>query len=154
VALQPLLGPGLFCSFVIFFWQTVGILGRVISPSQGHYLHTGQHKHRINAHPDILALSGIPTHVSSVERAKIVHAVDRAATVTGRRAHNLYFSMSYVAIWLWIRGEVPWWCEYYVCVCVCAYKYTRVYTGIHTHTSTTAVRYPSLIVFEKKTIAI
>jgi hypothetical protein len=29
---------------------TVGLLGRGISPSQGHYLHTEQHKHRINAH--------------------------------------------------------------------------------------------------------
>jgi hypothetical protein len=51
---SPLLGPGLF-SFVIFFTQTVGLLGRVISPSQGRYLHTGQHKHRVNAHTDIHA---------------------------------------------------------------------------------------------------
>jgi hypothetical protein len=35
------------------YTQTVGHLGRGISPSQGRYLHTGQHKHRINAdrHP-------------------------------------------------------------------------------------------------------
>jgi hypothetical protein len=46
----PLLGPGLFFSFVIFFTQTVGLLGQVISPLQGRYLHAGQHKHRINAH--------------------------------------------------------------------------------------------------------
>jgi hypothetical protein len=31
------------------FSQTVGLLGRVISPSQGHYLHAGQHKQ--NKHP-------------------------------------------------------------------------------------------------------
>jgi hypothetical protein len=43
---SPLLGPGLLFSFVFFFTQTVGLLGRVISPSQGRYLHTGQHKHR------------------------------------------------------------------------------------------------------------
>jgi hypothetical protein len=30
--------------------QSVGLLGRGISPSQGCYLHTGQHRHRINAH--------------------------------------------------------------------------------------------------------
>jgi hypothetical protein len=30
--------------------QSVGLLGRRISLSQGHYLHTGQHKHRINGH--------------------------------------------------------------------------------------------------------
>jgi hypothetical protein len=32
---SPLLGPRLFFSFLIFFTQTVGLLGRVISPSQG-----------------------------------------------------------------------------------------------------------------------
>jgi hypothetical protein len=32
------------------FSQTVGHLGRVISPSQGLYLNIGQHKHRINAY--------------------------------------------------------------------------------------------------------
>jgi hypothetical protein len=30
--------------------QSVGLLGRVISPSQCLYLHTEQHKYRINAH--------------------------------------------------------------------------------------------------------
>jgi hypothetical protein len=33
--ISPLLGPGLFISFVIFFTQAVGLLRRVISPSQG-----------------------------------------------------------------------------------------------------------------------
>jgi hypothetical protein len=32
------------------FLQAVGLLGRVISPSQGRYLNTGQHKDRINAY--------------------------------------------------------------------------------------------------------
>jgi hypothetical protein len=32
------------------FTQSVGLLERGISPSQGHYLHTEQHKHRRNAH--------------------------------------------------------------------------------------------------------
>jgi hypothetical protein len=36
---SPLLGPGLFFTFTIFFTQTVGLLGWVISPSQGRYLH-------------------------------------------------------------------------------------------------------------------
>jgi hypothetical protein len=47
---SPLLVPGLFFSFVIIFTKSVGLLGRVISPSQGRYLHTGQHKHRIHAY--------------------------------------------------------------------------------------------------------
>jgi hypothetical protein len=59
---SPSLDPGFFFSFVIFFTQTVGLLGRVISPSQGLYLNTGQHKHRINAHTDIHVLSGIRIH--------------------------------------------------------------------------------------------
>jgi hypothetical protein len=65
---SPLLGPGLFFSSVIFFIQSVGLLGRVISLSQGRYLHKGQHKQRINAHTDIYALSGIQTHDPSVRR--------------------------------------------------------------------------------------
>jgi hypothetical protein len=49
------LGHGLFFSFIIFFFftQTVGLLGWVISPSQGLYLYTGQHKHGRNAHTNI-----------------------------------------------------------------------------------------------------
>jgi hypothetical protein len=61
-----LLGPGLFLSFIIFFTQTVGLLGQVISLSQGRYLYTGQHKHRTNTHTDNYALSGIQTHEPSV----------------------------------------------------------------------------------------
>jgi hypothetical protein len=40
---------GYFFSFSIYT-QTVGLLGRLISPSQGRYLHTGQQKPRSNAH--------------------------------------------------------------------------------------------------------
>jgi hypothetical protein len=44
--------------------QSVRLLGRGISPSQSRYLHTEQHKHKINS--DIRALSGIRTHDPSV----------------------------------------------------------------------------------------
>jgi hypothetical protein len=60
------LQPWPLLRFVISFTQTVGLLGRVISPSQGRYQHTRQHKHRINAHTDIHALRGIRTNDSSV----------------------------------------------------------------------------------------
>jgi hypothetical protein len=51
--------------------QPVGHLGRGISPSQGRYLHTEQHKHRINAHnTDIHALSGIRTNDPSVRESE------------------------------------------------------------------------------------
>jgi hypothetical protein len=63
MSLQPFVGLGrLFTSLI--YTQSAGILGRVISPSQGLYLHTGQHKHRINAY--IHALIGIRTHDPSV----------------------------------------------------------------------------------------
>jgi hypothetical protein len=67
---SPLLGPGLFFSFVISFTQTTGLLGGVISPPQGRYLNTGQHKHRINADTDINASSGIGTHDPSVRASE------------------------------------------------------------------------------------
>jgi hypothetical protein len=67
---SPLLGPGLFFSVAIIFTQTVGLLVRVISLSQGLYLHTGRHKHRINAYTDIHALSGIRTHDPSVRASE------------------------------------------------------------------------------------
>jgi hypothetical protein len=50
----------------LFLSQMVGLFRRGIRPSQGRYLHTGQHKHRMNAHTDILALNGIWTHDPSV----------------------------------------------------------------------------------------
>jgi hypothetical protein len=46
------------------------------------YLHTGQHKHRINAYPNTHVLSGIRTHNPSF-RVKTIHALYRAATVIG-----------------------------------------------------------------------
>jgi hypothetical protein len=57
-------GPWRFFSFFIYT-QSVGLLRWRISPSLGHYLHTEQHKHRINAQ-DIHASSGIRNHDPSV----------------------------------------------------------------------------------------
>jgi hypothetical protein len=50
MALYPFVGLWPLFQFLNLFTQSVGLLGRGISPSQGRYLHTGQHKHRINAH--------------------------------------------------------------------------------------------------------
>jgi hypothetical protein len=66
MVLQLLVAPWPFLQFRNYFTQTVELLGRVISPSQGRYLNTGQHKHRTNAHTDIHALSGIRTDDPSV----------------------------------------------------------------------------------------
>jgi hypothetical protein len=52
--LQPFVGPWPHFQFRNFFFiQTVRLLIRVISLSQGRYLHTGQHKHTINVHTNI-----------------------------------------------------------------------------------------------------
>jgi hypothetical protein len=58
---RSLFGLGRF-SVSWSYAQAAGLLGRGISPSQGLYLHTEQHKNRINAHnTDICALSGTGT---------------------------------------------------------------------------------------------
>jgi hypothetical protein len=66
------------------FSQMVGLLGRVISQSQGRYLNT-EHKHRINAytHQKSMSWVGFEPTIQASERVKTVHALDRAATVTG-----------------------------------------------------------------------
>jgi hypothetical protein len=63
---QPFVGPWPLLQFLNIFTQAVGLLGRVISPSQGRYAHAGQHKHRINARTDIHVLRGIRIYDPSV----------------------------------------------------------------------------------------
>jgi hypothetical protein len=52
---------GRFFSFLIYI-QSVGLLGRGISRSQGRYLHAEQHKHRKITHTNIQPWNGIRTH--------------------------------------------------------------------------------------------
>jgi hypothetical protein len=64
-----------FLVFLSVYTQSVGFLELVIGPSQGLYINTGQHKHRINAHththtPNIHALSGIRAHDHSVRASE------------------------------------------------------------------------------------
>jgi hypothetical protein len=70
---------GRFFSFLIRT-QSVGLMGRGISPSQGRYLPTEQHRHRINAHRH-LCLEWDSNPRSQCLRT--VHALDHAATVIG-----------------------------------------------------------------------
>jgi hypothetical protein len=78
---------GRFFSFLIYT-QSVGLLGRGISPSQGNYLHREQHKHRINAHRHTpMPRVGFEPTILVFERAKTVHALARAATVTGTQIY-------------------------------------------------------------------
>jgi hypothetical protein len=76
---SPSLNLGRFFSF-FFFSQSVVLLGRGISPSQGLYLHIGQHKQNKSTQTSMPQVWFEPT-IPIFERAKIVHALDRAATV-------------------------------------------------------------------------
>jgi hypothetical protein len=97
VALQSLkdLGRLTYRRFLELSRHMVGLLGRVIRPSQGLYLHsTTQHrKTRTNIH----GLSGIRTHDPSKQPAK-THASDRTATVTGSREIRMWkFKLGWMA---------------------------------------------------------
>jgi hypothetical protein len=65
---------GRFFSFLIYT-QSVGILAWGISPSQGRYLTQTQHKRTQTSMPRV----GFEPTTPVFERAKIVHALDRAA---------------------------------------------------------------------------
>jgi hypothetical protein len=84
------LGPWLLLLSFIITLQTVGHLGRVISSSQGLYLNTGQHKHRINTYTKHPCLVLFEPMFPASERAKTVHASDRSATVTGPTCASRY----------------------------------------------------------------
>jgi hypothetical protein len=68
----------LFHFSFIFLRQTVGLLGRVNSPSQVHYL-TSTDRHA--------CLEWDPNHDPSVRAEKTVRALDSAATVIGAVSH-------------------------------------------------------------------
>jgi hypothetical protein len=73
LALQPHWALASAFSASWLFLQTVQLLGRVISSSQGLYLNTGQHKHRINTytHQTSMPCVGFEPTIPTSERAKI-----------------------------------------------------------------------------------
>jgi hypothetical protein len=74
-----------FTSVSWSYRQSIVFLGRVISSSQGLYLNTGQHKHRINAYiyQTSMPCVGLEPTIPASERTKTVYATDRLANVTG-----------------------------------------------------------------------
>jgi hypothetical protein len=70
-----------FFGFLIYT-QSVGLLGRGISPSQDRCLHTEQHKHRIKTQAS-LSRVGFEHTIPVFERANMVRALNLAGTVTG-----------------------------------------------------------------------
>jgi hypothetical protein len=102
MALQLLVGPWPLLQLPIFFTQTIGLLGRVISPSQGRYLPRGQHKYRINAHTDVYALSGIRAHDPSF-RAREHSLCSRPRGHCDRLENILQANNIKKMFWLFIR---------------------------------------------------
>jgi hypothetical protein len=82
MALQTFIGPWPLLQFRNHFFTNVGLLGRVISRSQGRNLHAGQNKRSINAHR-YPSLTGMEPTIPPFQRAKTVHALDRTVTVIG-----------------------------------------------------------------------
>jgi hypothetical protein len=76
MALQP------FGAWPLFQFQSVRLLGRGISPLQGRYLHTEQQTQNKRTQISMPRVRYEPTTLM-FERAKTVHAIDRAATVIG-----------------------------------------------------------------------
>jgi hypothetical protein len=62
--------------------HSVGLLGRVISSSQGLYLYTQKNAHT-QKHQTSMPWLGFEPTIPATERAKTVHALDRSATLTG-----------------------------------------------------------------------
>jgi hypothetical protein len=107
--LQPFFGPWPLTQFRNHFLQPVGLLGRVISPSQDHYIYTGQHKHKSNAytHQTSMPSVGFEPTIPASERAKTVHALDRAATVIGTRSSETqFYILKYTGLWLIIYSSL------------------------------------------------
>jgi hypothetical protein len=64
-----------------------------MSPSQGRYLHTEQHKETKRKHIISTPQVGFEPMIPVFEWAKIVYALDPAATVTGITEYSLFKSV-------------------------------------------------------------
>jgi hypothetical protein len=93
---SPLLGPALFFSFVIFFTQSVRLVGREISRLKA-ATYTQD-----NTNTDIHALSGIRTHDPSVRAREDSSCLrPRAATVIGSKGSIcIKFPIKFVLVFL------------------------------------------------------
>jgi hypothetical protein len=93
--LYPTVSMLLFFHLIIL--PIVILNGQMISSSQGLYLNTGQHKHRINIYTYKTSIHcvGCEPAIPASDRAKRVHASDRSATVTSmffsHRSYNWKF---------------------------------------------------------------
>jgi hypothetical protein len=92
--------------FLNLYTQSVGLLGRGISPSQGRYLHTEQHKQQNKRTQTSMPRVGFEPTNWGFERAKIIQALDRTVTVISITTLNvstywaLYKSIDFDQTWL------------------------------------------------------
>jgi hypothetical protein len=68
--------------YLLIYRQLVGLLRRVIGPTQGLYLHTGQHNGEKRRHTSMPRV-GFEPAISTFERPKTVLASDRSDIETG-----------------------------------------------------------------------
>jgi hypothetical protein len=78
----PLLPYGVEGFLLVNLRQLVGLLGRVISPTQVLYLHTGQHNTEKRRHTS-MPRAGFESAISTFKRPKTVLALDCSAIETG-----------------------------------------------------------------------
>jgi hypothetical protein len=77
MTLQPFVGPCALFQFPDLFTQSVGLLGREISPSQGRYLHAGHQKTQNRRTYTSMPQVGFEPSIPVFEQVKTVHAIDR-----------------------------------------------------------------------------
>jgi hypothetical protein len=85
---------GRFFSFFIYT-QLLWLLGRGISPSQGRYLHTEQHKKENKCIQTSMPRVRFEPKIPVFERSKTVHALECAATEIGECFIVLYVCILY-----------------------------------------------------------
>jgi hypothetical protein len=112
MALQPF-GPWPFFFSSLTCTQLVGLLGRGISLSQGHYLRT-DHKHRIN-HTEIHALSGTGTHDPSVRAGEDGSGL-RPRSHCGRLQSPIPLHNSVLSFIAGVVGLSPLYCCHFWCI--------------------------------------
>jgi hypothetical protein len=105
MALQPFVGPWPLLQFRHFFYtdgRTTWTSDQPVARPLPKHRTT---QHRINAHTDIHALSGIRTQDPTFERTKRVHVLHRASTVIGKESfrewnYNVKYSCYCNASWV------------------------------------------------------
>jgi hypothetical protein len=93
---RPLLPYGVEGFLLVNLRELVGLLGRVIGPTQGLYLHTGQHNTEKRRHTS-MPRAGFKSAISTSERPKTVLASDRSAIETGLNENSVQYFSTHVS---------------------------------------------------------